>query len=45
MNTDRLLMKFTKAGDDEEEVAGMSREQLMHAWAEVIVVAGEVGAG
>jgi hypothetical protein len=45
MNTDRLRMKLAKAGVDEEEVAGMSREQLMHAWAEIVAVSGEVVAG
>jgi hypothetical protein len=34
MSTDRLRMKLAKVGVDEEEIAGMSREQLMHAWAE-----------
>jgi hypothetical protein len=31
MNTDRLRMKLAIAGVIEEEFAGMSREQLMHA--------------
>jgi hypothetical protein len=34
MSTDRLRIKLAKVGVDEEEIAGMSREQLMHAWAE-----------
>ena len=34
MNTDKLRMKLAKVGVDEEEIAAMSREQLMHAWAE-----------
>jgi SOS response regulatory protein OraA/RecX len=34
MNSDRLRMKLAKVGVDEEEIAAMSREQLMHAWAE-----------
>jgi hypothetical protein len=45
MNTDRLRMKLAKTGVGEEEVAGMSREQLMHAWAKIVAVGGEVGAG
>ena len=34
MNTDKLRMKLAKVGVDEDKIAGMSREQLMHAWAE-----------
>ena len=34
MNTDKLRMKLAKVGVDEDEIAAMSREQLMHAWAE-----------
>jgi hypothetical protein len=34
MSTDRLRMKLAKVGVDEDEIAGMLREQLMHAWAE-----------
>jgi hypothetical protein len=45
MNTDRPSMKLAKAGVDEEEVAGMSREQLTHTWAEIVAIGGEVGAG
>jgi hypothetical protein len=45
MNTDRLRMKLAIAGVNEEEVAGMSREQLMHAWAEIVAAGGEVVAG
>jgi hypothetical protein len=48
MNTDRLRMKLAIAGVNAEEVAGMSREQLMHAWAEIVLIVaagGEVVAG
>ena len=34
MNTDKLRMKLAKVGVDEEEIAAMSREQLMHVWTE-----------
>jgi hypothetical protein len=45
MNTDRLRIKLAVAGVNDEDVAGMSSEQLMHAWAEIIAVDGEVVAG
>jgi hypothetical protein len=45
MNTDRLRMKLAIAGVNEEEVVRMSREQLMHAWTEIVAVGGEVVAG
>jgi predicted PhzF superfamily epimerase YddE/YHI9 len=45
INTDRLRMKLAVAGVNEEEVTGMSREQLMHAWAEIVAAGGEKVAG
>jgi hypothetical protein len=45
MNTDRLRMKLAIAEVNEEEVAGMSHEQLMHAWAEIVAAGSEVVAG
>jgi hypothetical protein len=36
MSSDRLLMKLAKAEFDEQQIAAMSREQLINAWAKAV---------
>jgi hypothetical protein len=36
MSSDRLRMKLAKAEFDEQQVAAMSREQLLDAWAKAV---------
>jgi flagellar biosynthesis GTPase FlhF len=36
MSKERLVMKWLKAGLEEEAIADMSREQLVNAWAELV---------
>ena len=37
MSSDRLRMKLAKAGLDEQQIAAMSREQLLETWANVVL--------
>lgn len=41
MSSDRLRMKLVKAGLDEDNVAEMSREHLISAWAELVATGRE----